>query len=302
MGFKGAARSFYGAGDDYNFILGATDNQLVSRNAYVIGLNMNVGNRSLGQFLKAITGKQHYAAFLNMIKVCPDFFEVFVRYFLGKGGYHYKVKIRTPLGIIVPTLFSYYDMLTVNEIFCRLDYGVDNGVKVVVDFGSNIGISALYFLTRNIKSRCYLFEPVPENIKKLRDNLNNYRDRYVLSEVAVSNKNGINKFGTDKFGRCGGLLREAENYIDVECEDVNDILRNILIKETIIDVLKIDTEGNELDIINAIEKSVLSKIKVIFFEIDYTVKLANDFRCLPDYYDQFRVGNTVKLILKSERL
>jgi FkbM family methyltransferase len=260
---------------------------------------MNIGNRSFGQFLKAITGKQHYVAFLNMIKICPDFFEVFIRYFFGKGKYPHGVNLRTPFGIITPIIFSYYDMLTVNEIFFRLDYGIDNEKKVVVDFGSNIGISALYFLTRNKESRCHLFEPVPENIKKLRDNLKDFSDRYFLSESAVSTKNGINKFGTDEFGRCGGLLRVAENYINVECKDVNDILRNILAKETIIDILKIDTEGNELDIINAIEKSILLKIKVIFFEIDYTVKLADDFRCLPDYYDQIRVGNAVKLILKS---
>lgn len=260
---------------------------------------MNIGNRNLGQFLKAITEKQHYVAFLNMIKICPDFFDVFVRYFLGKGDYPYAVKLRTPLGIISPTLFSYYDMLTVNEIFCRLDYGTDNNAKVVVDLGSNIGISALYFLTRNKESRCYLFEPVPENIKKLSDNLKKYSDRYFLSEVAVSNENGIKKFGTDKFGRCGGLLREADNYIDVKCVNVNDVLKDILAKENCIDILKIDTEGNELDILNAIEKSILPKIKLIFFEVDHAVKLADDFKTLPDYYDQVRVGNTIKLTLKD---
>jgi FkbM family methyltransferase len=260
---------------------------------------MNIGNRNLGQFLKAITGKQYYVAFLNMARICPDFLDVFVRYFLGKGEYPYVVKLRTPLGIVSPTLFFYYDMLTVNEIFFRLDYGTDNEKKVFVDFGSNIGISALYFLTRNKESKGYLFEPVLENTKKLTDNLKNYSDRYVLSEVAVSNENGIKKFGTDKFGRCGGLLREADNYINVKCVDVNDVLKDILTKEGGIDILKIDTEGNELEIINAIEESVLPKIKVIFFEVDYTVKLADDFKILPNYYNQVRSGNTIKLTLRT---
>lgn len=251
------------------------------------------------QFLKAIIGKQHYVAFLNMIMVCPDFLDVFVRYFWGKGDYPYAVKLRTPSGIISPTLFSYYDMLTVNEIFCRLDYGIDNGAKVVVDFGSNIGISALYFLTKNKESKCYLFEPVPENIKKLTDNLKNFSHRYVLSEAAVSNENCIKKFGIDKFGRCGGLSREADNYINVKCADVNDILKDILAKEKSIDILKIDTEGNELEIVKAIEKSTLPKIKVIFFEVDYTIKLADDFRILPDFYNQVRTGNKIKLTLKD---
>jgi len=262
-------------------------------------LNMNIGNRSFKQFFKAITHKQHYVAFLNIIKICPDFFNVFVRYFLGKGSYPYTIKIKTPLGIASPVLYSYYDILTFNEIFCRLDYGVYSKFTVVVDFGSNIGFSALYFLTRNNYSRCYLFEPVPDNVKKLKANLKDFSNRYSLSEVAVSNENGIKKFGVEKFGRCGGLLRETDNYINVKCVNVNDILQNILDKEKCIDILKIDTEGSELDIINAIEKSILLKIKIIFFEIDYTVKLNSDFRILPDYYEQTRYGNTIRLSLKN---
>lgn len=260
---------------------------------------MNIGNRNLKQFFKAITGKQHYVAFLNIIKICPDFFNVFVRYFLGKGSYPYFIKIKTPLGIVSPVLYSYYDMLTFNEIFCRLDYKADSKFKVVVDFGSNIGLSALYFLTRNDYSRCYLFEPVSDNVKKLRANLKDFSHRYSLNEVAVSNENGIKKFGVEEFGRCGGLLRETGDYINVKCVNVNDILQNILDKEKSIDILKIDTEGNELDIINAIEKSILSKIKIIFFEIDYTIKLDRDFMILPDYYEQVRYGNTIRLILKN---
>ena len=260
---------------------------------------MNIGNRNLKQFLKAIIGKQHYIAFLNIIKICPNYFDVFMRYFLGTGEYPYSIKIKTPLGLVYPVLYSYYDMLTVNEVFCRLDYGGNDKPKVVVDFGSNIGISALYFLTRNQYSKCYLFEPVPDNVNKLSNNLLHFSNRYILSEVAVSNENGIKKFGVEEYGRCGGLLRETGHYIDVKCVNVNDVLKEILNKENSIDILKIDTEGNELDIINAIEKNILLKIKMIFFEIDYTIKIDSNFTILSDYYEQVRYGNTVKLTLKN---
>ncbi len=45
-------------------------------------------------------------------------------------------------------------------------------ISVVVDFGSNIGISALYFLTRNQDIKVYLFEPVPQNILRLKKKTN----------------------------------------------------------------------------------------------------------------------------------
>ena len=260
---------------------------------------MNIGKRSSKQFLKALVARQHYIAFFNIIKICPNFLDVFIRYFFGKNNYPYFIKIRTPIGIIRPLLYSYYDVLTFNEIFCRLDYKTDNKIKLVVDFGSNIGISALYFLTRNRVSKCYLFEPVIENINKLKNNLSQFSDRYILEEVAISNENGLKRFGTEKYGRCGGLLRETGSYINVRCVKVNDILKNILNKEKQVDILKIDTEGNELDIINNIEKIFLPKIKIILFEIDYTVDLSDDYKILPDYYEQVRYGNTIKLILRD---
>ncbi|MFP4515037.1 MAG: FkbM family methyltransferase [Parcubacteria group bacterium] len=260
---------------------------------------MNIGKRNIRQLFKVITAKQHYLAFFNIFRFCPHPFDVFIRYFLAKGLYPYSIKIKTPLGVISPTIYSYYDILTINEIFFRLDYKVNNTAKIIVDFGSNIGISALYFLTRNQKSKAYLFEPVPENLEKLRNNLFEFKDRYFLEDVAVSNDGGLKRFGTEEYGRCGGLLRETGNYINVKCVSVNEVLEDILNKEKQIDVLKIDTEGNELDIIYSIEKKFLVKIKTIFFEVDYTSTLNTKQKILPDFYRQFRYGNTIKLILKS---
>ena len=38
--------------------------------------------------------------------------------------------------------------------------------RAVIDLGSNIGISALYFLTRNADCRVWLYEPVPRNVER----------------------------------------------------------------------------------------------------------------------------------------
>ncbi len=261
---------------------------------------MNVGRRSLKQATRALFGKQHYIAFINMLRIYPNFFNVFWRYFSGTGQYPYKVEVRTLLGVISPEIYSYYDILTVNEIFCRLDYETDKDIRIVVDIGSNIGISALYFLTRNRHSKCYLYEPVLENINKIYRNLGEFKDRYYLEKVAVSNESGIKRFGTEKYGRCGGLKRETGSYINVTCVHINDVLKRILEKEGIIDILKIDTEGNELDIIESINKKYLAKIKHIFFEIDYSVKIKPNIFFLPEYYYQKRYGNTIKLSLRPK--
>ena len=261
---------------------------------------MNIGKRNLSQFIRALFGRQHYVAFINMLRMYPSLFNVFLRYLLGIGQYPCRVKIRTPLGVIQPKIYSYYDMLTVNEIFCRLDYKADKDIKTVVDLGSNIGISALYFLTRNKHSRCYLYEPVPENNNKAHENLKEFKGRYFLEEVAVSNEGGAKRFGIEKYGRCGGLKRETGSYINVTCIHINDVLKRVLEKEKAIDILKIDTEGNELDIIEVINKQYLPQIKNIFFEIDHIVKIEPNAVFLPEYYYQKRYGNVIKLFSKSK--
>lgn len=260
---------------------------------------MNIGKRSSRQLFRAIFGKQHYIALFNMIRFYPNFIIVFFKYFFGIGKYPHVIRVKTPLGIISINVYSYYDILTVNEIFCRLDYKADKNIKVILDLGSNIGISALYFLTINSLSKCYLFEPVPENIVKLKSNLKEFEDRYMLEEVAVSNKKGIEKFGIDPYGRCGGLLRKSKNYFNVNCVDINDVLKKVFKKEKKVDILKIDTEGNEFIIVNSIKKEFLRKIDKIFIEIDYSVKIESNYLVLPNYYNQIRYGNMILLTSKN---
>lgn len=225
-----------------------------------------LGNRSLHTVAKAVFGKQHYTALWNMYRNYPDFLENFKRYITGKGTYPYMVRINTPSGTVAPELYSHHDLLTVNEIFCRQDYYAGEDVNVVVDLGSNIGISALYFLTRNEKSKCYLYEPVPENIKKLKKTLSDYSGRYFLHEVAVSDRSGILKFGVEETGRYGGIGINTGKTIEVKCLNINDVLEEVLSRESCIDILKLDIEGEEVRAVESIRPEILRKINNIYLE------------------------------------
>ena len=52
---------------------------------------------------------------------------------LGRGDYPYRCPVRTPAGIVAPTLHSSHDMFTVNEVFCREDYAAGPALRTVVD-------------------------------------------------------------------------------------------------------------------------------------------------------------------------
>ena len=238
---------------------------------------------------------RNYAALWKMRQRYPDFTESLDRYFLGRGDYPYACRVRTPCGVVAPTLYSHHDMFTVNEVFCREDYAVGPDLRVAVDVGSNIGISALYFLTRNEFSRCWLFEPDPRNLERLHRNLAGFAARFVLHEAAVADRAGTVAFGIEHSGRYGGIGLERPETIRVRCLDVNNVLEDVLAAEGRIDVLKIDTEGAELATVRAIRPELLAEIGVIYFEAETRPALD-----LPQFDGAF-ANKTCRLLNRSRR-
>jgi hypothetical protein len=133
-----------------------------------------LGGRPGGLIARALREPGQYVAVARMARRYPAFGEVLKRYLLGGGDYPYACRVRTPTGIVAPVTYTHHDIFTVQEVFGREDYRAGEGLRVAVDIGSNIGISALYFLTRNRDARCYLYEPVPRNVERLRANLAGY--------------------------------------------------------------------------------------------------------------------------------
>lgn len=239
-------------------------------------MEFKVGFRNFNKLASSLFKIRHYKALFNMIRLYPDFWQCFKRYFFGKGTYPYIIKVRTPTGVNQITLFSYDDILTVNEIFCRGDYHASNDIHLVCDVGSNIGISALYFLTRNQKSFVHLYEPLPQNIERLRKNLTTYENRYKLHEYAVGVDNLDVDFYYEETGRYGGIdLKGLKNKITVKCKDINNIIEDLIIKHGNIDILKLDVEGLEIPLIQSIHENQIVKIKTIFAEADSPSYLLN---------------------------
>jgi FkbM family methyltransferase len=227
---------------------------------------MTIGDRPIITVFAAIFRMQHWKAAANMFRVYDDVVDAYARYLVARGGYPASISVRTPLGKICPTIYSHHDMLTINEIFCRQDYGASASDQVVVDIGSNIGISALYFLTRNNKSFVYCHEPLPMNCARFKKNLEGFEGRYQLAECAVALEDGTAQFGFEPTGRYGGIGKNTGSTVTVECRNAINILSRILDQHGEIDVLKIDIETHERETLLAIPEGLLSKIKRIYIE------------------------------------
>jgi FkbM family methyltransferase len=243
-----------------------------------------LGNRPVGLIARNIVRPENYRALGRMSRVFVHPGGGAWRYLSGRGAYPFRPALRTPLGVVAPTTYSHHDFVTVTELFCRLDYAAPPKLGVVVDVGSNIGISALYFLTRGHTARCHLFEPVPQNVARLRENLDGFNSRWELTEAAVWDRAGTVSFGVEATGRYGGIGVEGDTTIQVPCLEINGVLERVLEHESVIDVLKVDTEGAEVATVRAIRPDLLAHIRVIYLEtMDrpelHPDKLAAHFAC-----------------------
>ena len=159
---------------------------------------------------------------------------------------------------------------TVNaEILSGQIYRWPEGVpppQVIVDVGANVGAAALCFALNFPAARIYAFEPAPECLPLLKENLKDFpnvrvepyglfdrdlrRRLFVGAQDAVTNSLGQSAYNT------------AEGP-EVELKHAAEAL--FALKLTGMDCLKLDTEGSEVPILEALAPLV-SETAVVFVE------------------------------------
>lgn len=225
-----------------------------------------LGNRSLSRIGRALRQPAHYTAALNMFRGVDHPTRWFWRYLTGRGTYPASAIVATPSGPQTVRMWTRHDLLTINEIFFRKDYNVSGQERVIVDFGSNIGLSALYFLTNAPGAKLHLFEPVPFNLERLKIQLHGFEHRYDLHEFAVGVTDGEVSFGIEDTGRYGGIGKAVGRPVSVPCRAAETVLARIIAEHGRIDLLKIDVEGYEEVILESLSQGVLNRIDRIYAE------------------------------------
>lgn len=142
----------------------------------------------------------------------------------------------------------------------------------IIDIGSHIGISVLYFKNLYPNSKILGFEPNPISFEILKENIfNNGLDDVSIINKAVSSNNSSKDLYIDNSNNNwesnSSLLKNSWNgkentkKIRAQCTRLDKYTESL----DVIDMLKIDTEGNEFDILNS-HKSILNKTENISVE------------------------------------
>ena len=143
--------------------------------------------------------------------------------------------------------------------------------KVIVDIGSNIGGSILYFHHLFPDAAIIGFEPHPETFEVLRRNVADLPGVSVFNYgLGAADAAADVTFEGVNFGRFGFAPRpvvDASAARSVECQirHAGDTLRNLGITQ--VDLLKIDCEGSELDVFTAAPQELIARCRWIVGEM-----------------------------------
>lgn len=166
-----------------------------------------------------------------------------------------------------------------HEIFVKGEYffATDEARPTIVDCGSNIGMSVLYFKMLYPASRIVAFEPGEEAFSCLQENVTRNRLESVsLNSVALTAEEGVVDFYHDP-GRPGSLRTSTtKERMPGERRTVEaSVLSKHLVGD--VDFLKMDIEGAELDVLEEVrDAGRLRRIRRMAIEYHHHVDPEDD--------------------------
>ncbi|MGI8484769.1 MAG: FkbM family methyltransferase [Thermomicrobiales bacterium] len=178
-----------------------------------------------------------------------------------------KFEVRSPMDV-----WSVKEA-TVDLLYTRYGFPVQPG-WTVVDIGAAIGEFAVYVGNADSRNRVLAFEPFPESVMLLCNNirLNNLANVQVFP-VAVSSKPGTMMLdvssGEPLKIESKSVTTGTESRIAVNSVSLKDVLSHT--EHDRIDLLKLDCEGSEYDILLTATDEVLQRINRIVMEYHDTL-------------------------------
>ena len=168
-----------------------------------------------------------------------------------------------------------------NEIFIKQDYFflTDRTDPLIIDCGSNIGMSILYFKSRYPKARIIGFEPDPETFEMLEKNVAaNALSGVTLLNCALADREGETELFHEPNvpGSLIMSLQKGRSKENVETKKVRTVLLSDYVSREV-DFLKMDIEGMETAVIEELaQKGKLSQVREMAIEYHHHVPAGDD--------------------------
>tara|TARA_B100001540_G_C15672775_1_gene580974 strand:+ start:217 stop:1014 length:798 start_codon:yes stop_codon:yes gene_type:complete len=159
-----------------------------------------------------------------------------------------------------------------------LDKVCKENPKICIDIGANKGEYSKYIL-ENSKSKVVAFEPFPKSFKKLQFIKKNYVSRFYPYNIGIGEKEKTEKLYYDKNNlqwanfnpevRKIDYLKNSKLSVSCKISSLDYFLnKNKYLIKNKINLIKIDTEGYELEVLMGAKKTI-NKFKPKYIQIEY---------------------------------
>ncbi len=200
---------------------------------------------------------------------------------------------------------NYNDILTVHEIFSDEFYNLKkfevwNEIKIfyekkikdkkslILDCGSNIGSSSIYFSKQYKNSHIVLIEPDKRSFEFSKNNVSG-NGNFFFNKAISNLKQNIGFFNDEKDSRASKIFKESNNTVD--CITVDSIISHFGNSDYFPFLIKIDIEGYEKDLFLS-NYDWIDKFKVIIIEF-------HDWM-IPGKYNSYNFLNALVEIMKKK--
>lgn len=166
--------------------------------------------------------------------------------------------------------------------------------KCIFDVGANYGQTALHYREAFKNAKIFSFEPVKESFNNLVKNTEHYKNIFSYNFAFGDEKKEVEIFlHEERFSACNSLKFDNRDGDNAPKEIVKVMTLNDFVKENkieYIDLLKIDTEGYELEVLKGGE-NILSQhsVSAIIGEVALSTKNNRNtqLHALVSYLDKF---------------
>lgn len=190
-----------------------------------------------------------------------------------------------------------------NEIFIHKEYlfKTKNNKPFIIDCGSNIGISVLFFKLLYPNAEILAFEPSNKNFQLLKKNIeDNQLKNIKLEKSALYNKEGKIRF----YDSASIISKIAENSMTNNFDEVDAVLLSDYIDRKV-DFLKMDIEGAEGAVFEDLNnKNKFEMIDKMIIEYHYSDsnKLSKVIKILEENNYNYQIRNTLKNPFNEETM
>ena len=144
--------------------------------------------------------------------------------------------------------------------------------RIILDVGANIGSYTSEAVSKFPQAQIHLFEPSHTNYEKLQSRFAGNPNIH-LNNLAISDISGVANLYSDEYGSgLASLTKRKLEHFDISY-DKSEVITTIRLEEywnntlhrSVIDLLKIDIEGHELDALESLDDGI-AHVKIVQFE------------------------------------